>query len=500
MIDIYVISGFLGSGKSHFINQKTQDPMRSIDAVFQFESGRTTLAPRENLFLKSYSKFDLDNHFIRIQEDLGQQIHLLDAKNIWIEWNGMTPLAKLLELLNHEKQGKNLRIRKIIYMAQSERLPLLLRQLPQASLGQLMDADVLLSDSPLDKSLRHGLKGFNPHLSFSTFQEIEDILAKPSASSKQWLGVSALVLALFFIVLRPVLDLLGFPLKAIITAFFGTFLQALPFLTLGVFISSGIHLFISQEWIARQFSGSKWKGYLLSYLAAFALPVCDCTSIPVFKSLLDKGVPFSAALNFMLLSPIVNPVVIGSTWIAFNGNWSFVLGRILMGLVATTIISLLVTPPRQMHFPSAISFCETCSDSKAEISTFKRFFLHGRNEYLRIINFLMVGILFSTIISFVPLEQSFLAPKAHPLWSTLFLMLLAFLLSLCSSSDAMIARTLSTQFPYTALMGFLVWGPMMDIKNIMLLKAHFESKFIFKLVVISFTVTFFVSIILGGIL
>ncbi|MFQ9702861.1 MAG: permease [Enterocloster clostridioformis] len=50
-------------------------------------------------------------------------------------------------------------------------------------------------------------------------------------------------------------------------------------------------------------------------IAGFCLPVCDCASIPVFKSLVEEGVPMPAAVTFMLVSPVINPVVILSTWV-----------------------------------------------------------------------------------------------------------------------------------------------------------------------------------------
>lgn len=45
------------------------------------------------------------------------------------------------------------------------------------------------------------------------------------------------------------------------------------------------------------------------------------------------------------------------------------------------------------------------------------------------------------------------------------MMVMAFGLSLCSSSDAVITRSFAAQLPMGAIMGFLVFGPMMDIKT-----------------------------------
>ena len=79
--------------------------------------------------------------------------------------------------------------------------------------------------------------------------------------------------------------------------------------------------------------------------------------------------------------------------------------------------------------------------------------------------------------------------------SILLLMGMAFLLSLCSSSDAIVARSFANQFPFISILGFLVFGPMIDIKNLTMLSGNFSKKFIAKLTVTVFFVCFFVMCI-----
>ena len=70
----------------------------------------------------------------------------------------------------------------------------------------------------------------------------------------------------------------------------------------------------------------------------------------------------------------------------------------------------------------------------------------------------------------------------------LVLMGMAFFLSLCSSADAVVARSFAGQFPMGALMGFMVFGPMMDIKNLILLSGGFSRKFVLRLCLTSFRI------------
>jgi uncharacterized membrane protein YraQ (UPF0718 family) len=69
----------------------------------------------------------------------------------------------------------------------------------------------------------------------------------------------------------------------------------------------------------------------------------------------------------------------------------------------------------------------------------------------------------------------------------------AFLLSVCSEADAFIARKFISQFTSGSLVVFLILGPMIDIKNTLMLMSTFKVRFIIILGII----IFIVCIILG---
>lgn len=78
-------------------------------------------------------------------------------------------------------------------------------------------------------------------------------------------------------------------------------------------------------------------------------------------------------------------------------------------------------------------------------------------------------------------------------WKALLVMMgMAFVLSLCSSSDAVVARSMAGSLPVGAIVGFLVFGPMMDIKNAAMLLSGFKSGFVVRLFVTAFLVCFLV--------
>ena len=113
---------------------------------------------------------------------------------------------------------------------------------------------------------------------------------------------------------------------------------------------------------------------------------------------------------------------------------------------------------------------------------------HAQSEFFSVGKYLLIGAfvsaLFQTLGSGLPWKNG----TSGLLLPLLLMMLMAFLLSLCSSSDAVVARSFAGQFPMGALMGFLVFGPMMDIKNIILLSGGFSKRFILRLCLTTFLV------------
>ena len=93
----------------------------------------------------------------------------------------------------------------------------------------------------------------------------------------------------------------GVPIGRAATIAVGMTLQAIPFLLLGVFVAELIEAFVSPALIARVFPTNPVASVLTALVAAFLLPVCDCSAVPIFRSLLRKGVPLSAVLRVRLV-------------------------------------------------------------------------------------------------------------------------------------------------------------------------------------------------------
>jgi uncharacterized protein len=54
----------------------------------------------------------------------------------------------------------------------------------------------------------------------------------------------------------------------------------------------------------------------------------------------------------------------------------------------------------------------------------------------------------------------------------------AYIISLCSEADAFVASSFGSIFSASSILAFLVYGPMIDFKNTLLMLAYFNKKFV----------------------
>ena len=70
----------------------------------------------------------------------------------------------------------------------------------------------------------------------------------------------------------------------------------------------------------------------------------------------------------------------------------------------------------------------------------------------------------------------------HRLLLFSLLMVLSFLLSLCSEADAFVGSSLLTSFGVAPVLAFLVIGPMLDVKNLLMMKNYLKTRFIWQFI------------------
>lgn len=296
--------------------------------------------------------------------------------------------------------------------------------------------------------------------------------------------------------------------------FISILLEALPFILLGVLISSIIQVFVSDELIQKIIPKNPILGALVGVLMGLFIPTCDCAVIPVARRLIKKKVPLNVAITFMLASPIINPVVIIATIYSFNGTIpSMVLFRSLLGIIIAIVIgfvmSLLQKNDKVLLDNNKCScdhdHCD-CHNHEHEhehhhnhennkiVNKILYVLKHANSEFFDIIKYLIIGALIASCAQvFIPRDiLQYLAQNS--VISIIVFMLFAYLISLCSTSDSFVAKTFVNEFSNKSILAFLLLGPMIDIKNTIVLIGNFDKKFVLKLIGLIFLLIFIVSL------
>jgi hypothetical protein len=253
-------------------------------------------------------------------------------------------------------------------------------------------------------------------------------------------------------------------------------IEAVPFILLGAAVSAAIEVFVPPSAFERLGRLPRAIQLPAAGVAGMAFPVCECGSVPVARRLASKGLSTSAAVTFMLAAPVVNPVVIVSTYVAYKGRailWPMVLGRLALGLLVAICAGWVVgaigkgalLKPRPGDEVSQPAHEEHHHHDPGPVTEPRRhrYAGHLAGDFLFMGRFLILGAFVAAALqTFVP--QTWLNSLAGlPVLSLVAMMALAFLLSLCSESDAFVAASF-VQFGVGAQLAFLVFGPMMDLK------------------------------------
>ena len=124
--------------------------------------------------------------------------------------------------------------------------------------------------------------------------------------------------------------------------FQGLLLEAIPFLLMGVVIAGLARWLVPQRaWIGR-LPKSPVLAPITGALMGFALPACECGNVPVARRLLASGAPMGTAFGFLFAAPVLNPIVLISTWAAFPDQPWLLIARPLGAFLLAILLSLLL--------------------------------------------------------------------------------------------------------------------------------------------------------------
>ncbi|MEA4812328.1 MAG: permease [Anaerolineaceae bacterium] len=311
--------------------------------------------------------------------------------------------------------------------------------------------------------------------------------------------------------------------------FLGIFIEAIPFLLLGTIASGLVEVFVEQNKLKAFFPDSPFLSALYGSLMGLLFPVCECGVVPLVRRLFRKGLPIPTGVAFLMAAPVINPIVILSTLTAFG------FGKILFMRLGFTMLISVVTglvfasaqnqweilrPTIWIDSESSDLTCHCCGHAHdhdhdhshsedthaAETKQDKRttLSLTGKkleqvlqitlDELFEIGRYLIGGaIIAAAMQTFIP-QTLLISIGQGPVVSVLVMMALAVILSICSTVDAFVALGFTNVFSTGSILAFLVFGPIVDIKSILMFSRTFKLRSVIYMVLIPMLFVLLISI------
>jgi uncharacterized protein len=303
--------------------------------------------------------------------------------------------------------------------------------------------------------------------------------------------------------------------------------EAIPFLLLGVVLSSVLLIFIDERWLMARMPTNPVLGAFAGSCIGFLFPVCECGNVPVARRLIMQGVPMPVAIGFLLAAPTVNPIVIWSTWIAFHDRPEIVVLRVVFSLLIATIVGYIFSVQKDLKPILQPAIALGTIRSQPKVSTGSSLldggdFMLGTagaaplrmtqalmqppqrsiranvnlvldnvvQELRELGGVLVLGSAVAAAIQTLTPRELIVSLGEGPILSIVVMMLLAGSISICSTVDSFFALSFAATFTSGSLLAFLVFGPMFDLKSIGLMLSIFKPKAIFYIFAIATQLTF----------
>jgi hypothetical protein len=323
------------------------------------------------------------------------------------------------------------------------------------------------------------------------------------------------------------------------TIFLSLLVEAIPFLLLGVLLSSFLLIFVDERKLIKSLPGNPIFGAFAGSLIGFLFPVCECGNVPVARRLMSQGITPSIAIGFLLAAPTVNPIVIWSTWVAFRDQPQIVVLRVVFSLAIATVIGAIFSFQKDVRPLLQPSVARTLNRNqigqKKPIATGKTsnsqlpsllqpgtywlgettpglpannvmparslpgtrsqlFWENTIGELRELGGILILGSAIAAFVQVAVPRDIILSLGQNPVSSIVAMLLLGTVVSICSTVDAFFALSFASSFTSGSLLAFLVFGPMVDLKGIGLMLSVFRSRIVAYLFFLAAQLTFLLAL------
>lgn len=303
-------------------------------------------------------------------------------------------------------------------------------------------------------------------------------------------------------------------LSSFAAVFLAIFIEAVPFLLLGTLSAAIVEVFIDREEITRWVPSSRFLGVLAGSLVGLAFPAGECGVVPLTRRLISKGMPVFMGMATLLAGPVLNPIVIAGTLAAFGPGLIF-WGRLGLSLAIAVVTGLVFSlhrdPASLLRQPGVQPGLDVLSQPGANFlpalpsvvnrprfaEQVRRMGLVAVDEFFEMGSYLVLGAGLAAAMQTIVPQSALLNVDQGPLRSVLALTGLAGLLSTCSIVDAFTAQAFTATFPSGSILAFLVFGPMVDIKRVLMFLRLFKPRTVAYLILLVFLLTLILTVFIN---
>lgn len=277
------------------------------------------------------------------------------------------------------------------------------------------------------------------------------------------------------------------PVGDLITLSTSVIIESLPFIVLGIVLSILVQVWIPETWLMRILPRNPWGRRAVISMFGMFLPVCECGNVPLARGLVRRGFTVPESMTFLIAAPILNPVTIITTHQAFGFDDGILIARLLGGFAIANILGWLFSRHPDPTSLLSARFAEQCRLDDAHTHERSRrdqsLDLFVRESSI-LLPALVIGALVAGAIQVLVPREVLVSLGSDPLWSVLAMMVLAFIISVCSNVDSFFILPFAATFLPGSIVTFLVFGPIVDIKMLALMRTTYSTRTLVQLTVI----------------
>lgn len=267
-------------------------------------------------------------------------------------------------------------------------------------------------------------------------------------------------------------------LQDVLTLAISLLVESMPFIILGIGLSIVVQVFVPESWLVKWLPRHPFGRRAIVSLFGMFLPVCECGNVPLARGLMGRGYSVGDSVTFLLAAPIVNPVTIITTHQAFGFDDGILVARLLAGYAIANLLGWILSVHPRPEMMLTTKFQRECklSATHHDHSRSRRVGEMFVSESTALMPALILGALIAGAIQVGVSREVLITLGTDPIISVFAMLVLAFVISVCANVDAFFILPFAQTFLPGSIVAFLVFGPLIDIKMVALMRTTYTGR------------------------